>query len=105
MKVILCDEIQVTLLKAPTQPHGKCLKVLRSSSGVDAIMEDSVVDFSSSPRRFGWVDYVLFAITLAISSIVGIYHAWKGAGNSTSDYLMGGKTMGIFPIAMSFAAR
>ena len=58
-----------------------------------------------SARLFRWPDYLIFALTLLISSIVGIYYAWKGSGNSTSSYLMGGKKMTVFPIAMSLAAR
>ena len=54
---------------------------------------------------FGWVDYLLFALVLVVSSLVGVYHAWKGASDSTSNYLMGGKKMGILPIALSLAAR
>ena len=60
---------------------------------------------TSWTKRFIWVDYLLFALTLFISSLVGVYHAWRGASNSTSDYLMGEKKMPIFPVAMSLAAR
>lgn len=56
-------------------------------------------------KRFTWIDYLLFALTLLLSSLVGIYHAWRGASSSTNDYLMGGKKMPIFPVAMSLAAR
>ena len=56
-------------------------------------------------RHFGWVDYLLFVAILLISSLIGVYHAWRGSSSSTSEYLMGGKSMGIFPIAMSLAAR
>ncbi|EFX77081.1 hypothetical protein DAPPUDRAFT_106304 [Daphnia pulex] len=58
----------------------------------------------SWPKLFTWVDYFLFALTLVVSSLVGIYHAWRGASRSTSDYLMGGRKMPIFPVAMSLAA-
>jgi len=54
---------------------------------------------------FGWVDYLIFTLTLVLSLLIGVYHAWRGAASSTSEYLLGGKSMGIFPIAMSFAAR
>lgn len=57
------------------------------------------------PRLFTWADYLLFALTLLVSSLVGVYHAWRGASASTSEYLMGGKKMPIFPVAMSLAAR
>ena len=59
----------------------------------------------SSARRFGWADYLIFSSTLGISALVGIYHCWKGAGNTTNSYLLGSRAMGIFPIAMSLAAR
>lgn len=65
-------------------------------------MDDS--ELSRHQLLFGWVDYLLFASTLLLSLMIGVYHAWRG-GNSTSEYLMGGKSMGIFPIAMSLAAR
>jgi len=58
-----------------------------------------------SSNHFGWIDYLIFALTLVLSLFIGIHHAWKGAANSTNDYLFGGKSMEIFPIAMSFAAR
>jgi len=54
---------------------------------------------------FGWADYLIFTLTLVLSLLIGVYHAWRGAASSTSEYLLGGKSMGIFPIAMSFAAR
>ncbi len=55
--------------------------------------------------HFGWADYLIFTLTLVISLVIGVYYARKGAASSTSEYLFGGKSMGIFPIAMSFAAR
>lgn len=60
---------------------------------------------SGSGNHFGWVDYLLFGLSLLITVLIGIYHAWRGAGNSTAQYLLGGKAMGMFPIAMSLAAR
>jgi len=55
--------------------------------------------------QFGWLDYLVFALTLGLSLLIGIYYAWKGAASSTAKYLLGGKSMGIFPIAMPFASR
>ncbi len=56
-------------------------------------------------RHFGWADYLIFSLALVLSLLIGIHQAWKGAGSSTTNYLLGGKSMRIFPIAMSFAAR
>lgn len=56
-------------------------------------------------RRFDWVDYLIFVTILIISSLIGVYHAYKGSSGSTSQYLLGGKEMGIVPIALSLAAR
>ena len=56
-------------------------------------------------RLFTWLDYLLFGMTLLLSALIGIYHAWRGANGSTFDYLMAGKKMSIFPVAMSIAAR
>jgi len=55
--------------------------------------------------HFGWADYFIFAMTLAMSLVIGVYHAWRGAASSTTKYLFGGSSMGILPIAMSFTAR
>jgi hypothetical protein len=56
---------------------------------------------------FDIFDYIVFAAMLIVSSWIGIYFAFfaKIKQNTTSQYLMGGKTMGIFPISMSLIAR
>lgn len=58
-------------------------------------------------RYFDGFDYVVFAIMLLVSALIGVYFAFfaKVKQNTTSEYLMGGKTMGIFPISMSMIAR
>lgn len=54
------------------------------------------------------VDYVLFAAVLVISALIGVYYMVKeylAAKAATSeDVLMGGRDIGIFPIAMSLMA-
>lgn len=58
-------------------------------------------------RYFDIFDYIVFAVMLLVSSLIGVYFAFfaKVKQNTTSEYLMGGKTMGIFPISMSLIAR
>lgn len=65
-------------------------------------MNPSVVAKST----FDWVDYTVFALSLILSTCIGIYFAFfaKRKQNTTSEYLMGGRTMGIFPISMSLIA-
>ncbi|KAJ3656756.1 hypothetical protein Zmor_015805 [Zophobas morio] len=55
---------------------------------------------------FDIFDYIVFAAMLIVSSLIGVYFAFfaKVKQDTTSEYLMGGKTMGIFPISMSLIA-
>lgn len=63
--------------------------------------EDQVIKY------FDWIDYVVFGVMLIVSAFIGVYFAFfaKIKQNTTSEYLMGGKTMSIFPISMSLIAR
>lgn len=58
-------------------------------------------------KYFDLYDYTVFALLLLVSGLIGVYFAFfaKVKQNTTSEYLMGGKTMGIFPISMSLIAR
>ena len=48
------------------------------------------------------VDYVIFALMLAVCGAIGIYHAIRGKQQQTTDnFLMANRSMGKFPIAMS----
>ncbi|XP_044268114.1 sodium-coupled monocarboxylate transporter 1-like [Tribolium madens] len=55
---------------------------------------------------FDIFDYIVFGVMLIVSSLIGVYFAFfaKIKQDTTSEYLMGGKTMGIFPISMSLIA-
>jgi Na+/proline symporter len=67
----------------------------------------SAADDGLPSRFFSWLDYCVFGGMLLISALIGIYFAFfaKQKQNTTNEYLMGGKTMGIFPISMSLIAR
>lgn len=56
---------------------------------------------------FDWLDYLVFGAMLFFSALIGVYFAFFAAKkqNTTAEYLMGGKTMGMFPISMSLIAR
>ncbi|XP_075716188.1 sodium-coupled monocarboxylate transporter 1 [Rhinoderma darwinii] len=50
-------------------------------------------------------DYVVFALMLLISAVIGIYYAFAGGGQKTSkDFLMGGRSMSAVPVALSLTA-
>jgi sodium-coupled monocarboxylate transporter 8/12 len=63
-------------------------------------------DAATLVQRFGWPDYLVFAAMLAISAVIGLYYACAGSKQSTtSEFLMAGRNMGTFPVAMSLIAR
>ena len=49
------------------------------------------------------VDYVIFAIVLAISAGIGIFFGCRGQ-KTTSEFLMGGRNMSILPVSLSLLA-
>jgi sodium-coupled monocarboxylate transporter 8/12 len=52
---------------------------------------------------FGIVDYAVFLGMLGISMGIGVFYACKGQ-KSAADVLVGGKSMGILPVATSIMA-
>ncbi|KAJ8917425.1 hypothetical protein NQ315_005471 [Exocentrus adspersus] len=54
---------------------------------------------------FSWVDYTVLGLMLIISCGIGIFYGFCGPDHENSeDFLLGGSTMGTFPMAMSLAA-
>lgn len=56
-------------------------------------------------QRFSWADYLLFVIMLFSCILIGIYFGFMKKSYSESEYLMGGRNMSVFPIALSLVAR
>ncbi|KAL4229363.1 Sodium-dependent multivitamin transporter [Mactra antiquata] len=54
-----------------------------------------------SELRFHVVDYVVMALFLVISSVIGIYYGFFKKQNTTDDYLLGGRKMHLLPVALS----
>ena len=65
------------------------------------------MDNFQDARFFDTLDYIVFIAMLLLSALIGVYFAFfaKQKQNTTMEYLMGGKSMGIFPISMSLIAR
>ena len=56
-------------------------------------------------KTFQWADYVILSATLVIGIGIGIYHGYAGRKKKTvNDILMGGRNMGVIPIALSMHA-
>jgi hypothetical protein len=76
----------------------------------------SVDDLSDSLKRFGTADYAVFITMLVCCSMVGLYFGYQDhrkhkksknqpqGGSEANDYLMGGRNMQVFPVAMSLVA-
>ncbi|GFR92263.1 sodium-coupled monocarboxylate transporter 2 [Elysia marginata] len=53
-------------------------------------------------KEFGAVDYVLFSLTLVISAGIGVFYAVIDRNKNTpKEFLLGGRNMGVFPVALS----
>ncbi len=52
---------------------------------------------------FGWVDYAVFIGMLLISAVIGVFYACTRK-QSAEDVLVGGKSMGVIPVATSIMA-
>ncbi|XP_053696505.1 sodium-coupled monocarboxylate transporter 1-like [Sabethes cyaneus] len=75
----------------------------------------SVQDISKSLQGFGTADYAVFSCMLAVCLIIGVYFGWKDhkrcrqqktsrRNSEALDYLVGGRKLKIFPVAMSLVA-
>lgn len=63
-----------------------------------------VRDVGSAVRKFIWPDYLVFTGMLAICLVIGFYYAfWKKSADE-QDYLVGGRHMDTFPVALSLIA-
>lgn len=63
-------------------------------------------DIVEHMRRFAWPDYLVFVLMLFLCIMIGVYFGFvQRKPNTESEYLMGGRTMLVFPIALSLIAR
>ena len=56
-------------------------------------------------KTFHAADYAVFGCTLAFSAAIGIFYAIKDRRkNTTEEYLLAGRSMNPFPVAMSLVS-
>ncbi|XP_044753606.1 sodium-coupled monocarboxylate transporter 2-like [Coccinella septempunctata] len=53
---------------------------------------------------FFWYDYLLFTVVLGFSSLIGIFFGCFRKQDTKKEYLLGGKRMNVWPIAISLVA-
>ena len=52
--------------------------------------------------KFSAADYVVFTLVLIISAAIGLFYGCRGGGQKTTkDFLMGGRSMSVFPVSLS----
>ncbi|XP_046659806.1 sodium-coupled monocarboxylate transporter 1-like [Homalodisca vitripennis] len=55
----------------------------------------------SAALMFSWVEYSVFCSMLLLSLLVGVYFGYFKKQDTVAEYLLGGKKMSVFPVAMS----
>ncbi|XP_071563748.1 sodium-coupled monocarboxylate transporter 1 [Temnothorax nylanderi] len=53
---------------------------------------------------FHWIDWMVFALMLLVSAAAGLWHFRRAQKSSTQDYLLGGRSLGLFPVSASLVA-
>ena len=57
-------------------------------------------------HTFQVADYILFVLMLATSLGIGLYTGLKGTkSNTTSDYLMANRELGLLPVTLSITGE
>lgn len=65
----------------------------------------NITEETEMNRRFDLWDYIVCVAMLAVSAAIGVYYALTGSKQSTTkEFLFGGKTMKVIPVAMSVLA-
>ncbi|XP_019874461.2 sodium-coupled monocarboxylate transporter 1-like isoform X2 [Aethina tumida] len=72
--------------------------------GEKIVLGLGVADVGAAMQKFGWVDYVMFMCMLLMCMGIGLYYGLLHTSNTAQDYLIGGRAMKVFPVAMSLIA-
>lgn len=76
---------------------------------MDHTVPETVETFQANLKKFETYDYFTCFATLFGCAVIGLYKSFsskKPKNVSTADeYLLGGRNMSVFPVAMSLAIR
>lgn len=83
---------------------------------MDSVKNSNVDDIKKSLKQFGLTDYIVFGFMLIVCSVIGIYFGLQdhkrnkkrrvkaSRGSVELNYLVGGRNLEVFPVAMSLVA-
>lgn len=68
-------------------------------------MLESKYDWSKGVHgTFAWADYLVFGGMLVASLAIGVFYAIRSRNKANEEFLMGGRSLTCFPVAMSLVA-
>lgn len=70
---------------------------------IEAVRNQTLFNKNELIEKFGWEEYLIFALMLSVSAGIGIFYWWRGQNNN-AEFLLGGRSMGVFPMTMSLVA-
>lgn len=62
-------------------------------------------ELTPSMFMMNWVEYCVVCAMLLLSLLIGVYYGWFKKQDTVAEYMLGGKKMSIFPVAMSLLFR
>uniref|UniRef100_A0A6P7F9A0 Sodium-coupled monocarboxylate transporter 2 n=1 Tax=Diabrotica virgifera virgifera TaxID=50390 RepID=A0A6P7F9A0_DIAVI len=69
-----------------------------------SVFNKEICQEQTKKNSFSWEDYLVLGIVLVISCGVGVFYGCFNKNKNSNDFLLGGSSMGTFPMAMSLAA-
>lgn len=94
---ITTDDDFSTTTDATTTDYTNPINTFKDSLASDIKLDDL------TKIQFQWYDYLFFFMLLALSVLIGLYYAFfsRHKQNNTKEYILGGKTLKVVPVAIS----
>ncbi|CAL8112701.1 unnamed protein product [Orchesella dallaii] len=65
-------------------------------------MAETIFDSKDYASLFGWLEYCIFGLVVALSMGIGVFYGFFNKKNVTNeDFLVGGRSMSVFPVSLS----
>lgn len=81
------------------------ISTLQTTTAASAI-KNGTAAITQRLVHFSLMDYSFFVLLLLISALIGVYYGFmsKHKQNNVSEYILGGRSMSILPVATSLVA-